>query len=112
MEFITLCLPWFCTLLKTSSISHSHRLHFGQDVLFGLSSLCVLLSCTQVKGGENGTGMQVFYLRTVLLLEFSIGNLFSRMGLALKRESELTALGSTLASGAWFGCAMQLPRAG
>lgn len=79
------------------------------------SCFCVLLSCTQVKGGENGTGMQVFYLGTVMQLEFSVGNLFSRMGLALKRQLELIALGSVLAAltlGAWFGCAMQLPRAG
>lgn len=50
----------------------------------------MVLSCTQLKGGENGTGMQVFYLRTVMLLEFIVGNLFSRMGLALKRQLELT----------------------
>lgn len=75
----------------------------------------MLLSCTQAKGGENGTGMQVFYLRTMMLLEFSVGNLFCKMVLALERESKLIALGSALAalaSGAWFGCAMQLPRAG
>lgn len=56
--------------------------------------------------------MQVFYLRTAMLLGFCAGNLFSRMGLALKRRSELIALGSALAalaSGALFGCAMQLP---
>lgn len=50
----------------------------------------MVLSCTQLKGGENGKGMQVFYLRTVMLLEFIVGNLFSRMGLALKRQLELT----------------------
>lgn len=56
--------------------------------------------------------MQVFYLRRAMLLGFCAGNLFSRMGLALKRRSELIALGSALAalaSGALFGCAMQLP---
>lgn len=58
----------------------------------------MLLSCTEVKGGENGTGMQVFYLRTVMLLEFCVGSLFSRMGLALKRQLELIALDSALAA--------------
>lgn len=42
--------------------------------------------------------MQVFYVRTVMLLEFCVGSLFSRMGLALKRQLELIALGSALAA--------------
>lgn len=58
--------------------------------------------------------MHVFYLRTVMLLGFGAGNLFSRTGLVLKRQSELIALVGPLAavaSRALFGCAMQLPRA-
>jgi len=56
--------------------------------------------------------MQVFYLRTAMPLGFFAENLFSRMGLALKSQLELIALGSALAalaSVALFGCAMQLP---
>lgn len=59
--------------------------------------------------------MQVFYFRAAMVLGFCAGNLFSKMGLALKRWSELIALGSALAalaSGSLFGCAMQLPRTG
>lgn len=59
--------------------------------------------------------MQVFYFRAAMLLGFCARNLFSRMGSALKRLSELIALGSALAaltSGSLFGCAMQLPRTG
>lgn len=47
MEIITLCVPWFCTLLKTSSISHRCRLHFGQEGLFS-SSAKVILVCVVI----------------------------------------------------------------
>lgn len=53
MEITTLCLPWFCTLLKTSSISHSRRLHFGQDGLFGLSARVIFLCIVILYSGKR-----------------------------------------------------------